>query len=190
VRSFVQNNKVASPSLRELAVAVAVDVNRTVGGGHASIELLRRTFASRGWLDATAHGLLVAVSRLTPGTNILAYCVTLGWRFHGAAGAAAALLAASLPAAAIVFALTAALVRVDRYRSVQALLAVGILVASLLVLASAWSLLRPYLGKVPWIRLAAIGAVAGAFIALGATPVRTLLAAALAGVLLPPDGRA
>src|SRR5688572_26789519 len=116
----------AGPSLRELTVAVALDVNRTVGGGHASIELLRRRFTSRGWLDAFMHGLLIAVSRLTPGTNILAYCVLLGWRFHRASGVAVALFAASIPASVIVTGLAATLVRVDRYRAVQVLLDVGI----------------------------------------------------------------
>lgn len=182
----MQNSKVSAPSLRQLAALVAFDVNRTVGGGHASIELLRRTFTARGWLDAASHGVIIAVSRLTPGTNILAYCVSLGWRFHRAAGAVAALAAASIPASLIVFTLTAMLVRIDGYTIVQALLAVGILVAAGLVLASAWHLIRPYLGPSVRRRAAVVTAVAAALIALGATPVRTLLAAAVIGALLPP----
>jgi chromate transporter len=176
---------VARPSLRELAVAVGVDVNRTVGGGHASIELLRRTFTSRGWLDAASHGLIVAVSRLTPGTNILAYCVMLGWRYHRGTGAAAALVAASTPAALVVFALTATLVRVDRHLAVQALLAVGILVAGALVLASAWNLIRPYLTPEARYRAIVISGVAAVLVVIGATPVRTLIAAAAVGFFLP-----
>jgi chromate transporter len=186
VPAFVQNSKVSRPSLRELAAAVAFDVNRTVGGGHASIELLRRTFTARGWLDAASHGLIIAVSRLTPGTNILAYCVTLGWRHHRLPGAVAALAAASLPASLIVFVLTAALVRLDRYRAVRAVLAFGILVAGVLVLSSAWHLLRPYLVRAARMRAFVVTAVAAALIAVGATPVRTLLAAAVVGFLLPP----
>jgi chromate transporter len=176
---------VATPSLRELATAVAFDVNRTIGGGHASIELLRRTFTARGWLDGPSHGLIVAVSRLTPGTNILAYCVMLGWRSHRAAGAATALVAASIPAALVVFALTVTLVRVDRYPAVQVVLAVGILVASALVLASAWNLTRPYITTAARRRALVIALVAATLIVLGATPVRTLLVAAAVGFLLP-----
>lgn len=183
--AFEENSKVTGPSLRQLAAAVAFDVNRTVGGGHASIELLRRTFTSRGWLDAAGHGLIIAVSRLTPGTNILAYCVTLGWRYHRTAGALVALAAASIPASAIVFGLAITLVRVDRYRAVQALLALGILVASVLVLSSAWNLIRPYLGPVARTRALIITAVAATSMALGATPVRTLLVAAAVGFALP-----
>ncbi len=175
----------ARPSLRELALAVGFDVNRTVGGGHASIELLRRTFTARGWLDARSHGLIVAVSRLTPGTNILAYCLMLGWRYHRTPGAAAALAAASIPAALIVFALTVTLVRVDRVAAVQAVLAVGILIASGLVLASAWTLIRPYLTSDARLRALAVTLVASLCTVAGATPVRTLLAAAAVGFLLP-----
>jgi len=185
VAASVENSKVTGPTLRQLARAVAFDVNRTVGGGHASIELLRRTFTARGWLDAVSHGVLIAVSRLTPGTNILAYCVALGWRVHRAPGALTALAAASIPASLIVFILTALLVRVDRYPAVQALLAIGILVASVLVLSSAWFLIRPYLTRVALPRTLVITAVAAALIALGATPVRTLLVAAAVGALLP-----
>ena len=74
------------------------DVNRTLGGGFASMELLRRTFIANGSLDEMGNAGLVAVSRLTPGTNILAYCVGLGWSLHRWPGAMAALVAASLPA--------------------------------------------------------------------------------------------
>jgi chromate transporter len=173
------------PTVRELSVAVALDVNRTVGGGHASIELLRRRAASRRWLDASAHGLLVAISRITPGTNILAYCALLGWRFHRIPGAVAALAAASIPGSMIVSGLTATLVRVDRYPVVQVLLAIGILVAAVLVLSSAWNLIRPYAGQANRRRALLIAVVAALLIALGATPVRTLLAAAILGFLLP-----
>ena len=174
-----------TPSLRDLAIGVGLDVNRTVGGGYASIELLRRRGTSRGWLDASSHGLLVAVSRLTPGTNIVAYCALLGWRFHGVAGTVAALAAASVPGSLVVFALTVTLVRVDRYAAVQALLAVGILVAAALVLASAWNLLRPYVTTSARRMAVIVTAVAAVLTVLGATPVRTLLAAALVGFLLP-----
>ena len=175
----------ARPSLRELTAAVALDVNRTVGGGYASMELLRRRFSARGWLDAPSHGLLLAASRFTPGTNILAYCVLLGWRFHRTAGAIAALAAASVPSSIVVGALAATLVRVDRYPAVQVALAIGILVASVLVLSSAWTLMRPYLKAVVWRQAAIVAVVSAALIALGATPVRTLLAAAIVGFVLP-----
>ena len=176
----------ASPlTLSRLFWSVARDVNRTVGGGLASMELLRRSYEKAGWLTPSEHALLVAVSRLTPGTNILAYCVALGWLRHRAAGALLALLASSVPATVVVVALSVALVRVDEYPVVQTLLAVAMLVGSALILSTAWSLLRPFLvtTKRGW----TLGLVALVLIlaAAGVTPVRVLLVAAVLGALLP-----
>jgi chromate transporter len=174
--------------LRQLTWAVARDVNRTLGGGLAAMEVLRRTFIANGALDEAGHGGLVAVSRFTPGTNILAYCVCLGWYLHRWAGAAAALAAASVPASMMTFALTAALVRIDQHPIVRMALAAGIVVATLLVFSSAWYLLQPHLRR-PGLRFTVIIViVSGALLALGVTPVRILLVSAVAGAAL--GGRA
>jgi chromate transporter len=131
--------------------------------------------------------VFTAVSRLTPGTNILAYCVTLGWRLRRFAGALVALGASSIPASLIVFTLAAMLVRVDRYPAVQLGLAVGILVASVLVLSSAWNLIKPYLARHARVNAAIVTVLALGLIAAGATPVRTLLAAAAVGFFFLHD---
>ena len=185
----------SAPSLRELLRAIAYEANRTVGGGLVSIELLRRRFTASGWLDAASHGVFIAVSRFTPGTVVLAYVVMLGWRFHRWRGALPALAAASVPASLIVLALAATLAQIDRYAAVRALLAVGILVAGVLVLGSAWHLIRPYLAKTEGppkghyvnsrVRVLVVGATAVALVLLGATPVRVLLVAAVVSMALP-----
>jgi chromate transport protein ChrA len=164
---------------------VAFDANRTVGGGMVSIELLRRRFTARHWLDATGHGVFIAVSRLTPGTVVLAYVVMLGWRFHRWTGAVLALAVASIPGSLIVFALAVTLAEIDQYATVRALLAVGILVAGVLVLGSAWHLVRPYLTKAAGVRLTIIAVIAVTLVIAGATPVRVLLVAAFVSVVLP-----
>jgi chromate transporter len=171
------------PSIRRLAWVIGRDVNGTLGGGNAAMELIRRRFVQAGWLDDANHGLLVAVSRLTPGTNILAYCAALGWQAHGVAGSAAALLAGSVPTAALVAVLSATLVRIDRYRSVQVLLAAGTVIAVWLVFVAAWQLIRPYLtGHRRGLALA-IAAVSSALIVLDVTPVRILLVCGALGAL-------
>jgi chromate transporter len=182
--------RVDRPSLRELLSAIAYEANRTVGGGLVAIELLRRRFTARGWIDAMSHGVFIAVSRFTPGTVVLAYVVMLGWRFHRWRGALAALAVASVPASLIVFALAATVTEIDRYAAVRTLLAVGILAASVLVLASAWHLIRPYLGRNDGradsrVRVLVVGAVAVTLVVLGATPVRVLLVAAVVSMALP-----
>jgi chromate transport protein ChrA len=178
------------PTLRQLVTAVALDTNRTVGGGLVSIELLRRRFTRNGWIDPDAHALFIAVSRFTPGTVVLAYCVTLAWRLHRWLGALLALTVASAPCSLIIFALTVTLTQIERFPFVRTLLAVGILVASMLVLGSAWHLIRPYLSERLRVRALVITAVAAALIVLGATPVRVLLVAAIVSCSLPlPEPR-
>jgi chromate transport protein ChrA len=173
------------PSLPRFAWLVARDANRTIGSGMASIELLRRTLWRGGWLRDDQHGLFIAVSRLTPGTNVLAYLTVLGWTYHRAAGAAVAIAGGSLPGSAIITVMTAAAADLDRWPAVRVALAVATLVAGFLVLANAWSLLRPYVrgSRVAW-TVASI-ALAAALALAGATPVRIVAVLALWGFLTP-----
>jgi chromate transporter len=172
-------------TIPHVAWVVARDVNRTVGGGVASMELMRRSLGARGWLTDAEHALLIAVSRLTPGTNLLAYCATVGWTRHGLPGAVATLTAASLPSAVIAALLSAVLARVDGLPAVQVALAVLGLVAAALVLSAAWHLLAPFVrGRRPW--WTAFGmAAAGALALAGVTPIRVLLVLAVWGALTP-----
>jgi chromate transporter len=173
------------PSLAAMGWQVAKDGNRTLGGGMASIELMRRSFAKRGWLDDSQHGLLVAVSRFTPGTNVLAYCAGLGWLLHRGGGAAVALAATSLPGSLAVTLLSAVIARLAQSPTVRVALAVAMLVAAALILSSAWALVRPYVTGSRPVWAAAVAIVAAALSAAGIPPVRVLLVAAIAGALLP-----
>ena len=121
------------------------------------------------------------MSRLTPGTNVLAYLAALGWTYHRAAGAVVAVAAGSLPGAAIVTAMTAA--------------AATSIAGRPFVPCSPWPRswpasscsrtpgrsLRPYVrgARVAW-TLASI-ALAAALALAGATPVRVLLVLAIWG---------
>jgi chromate transporter len=172
--------------LGQLGWIVARDVNRTVGGGYAAMELMRRTFVARGWMTGATNGVIVAVSRLTPGTNVLAYCTAAGWRLRGWRGSAVALAAASIPSSIIIFLMSAALMRVATYRAVQAGLAVGMLAACVLLFAAAWSLLKPYLRSRARVRVVAMLAGALALYFVGLTPVRVLLIASAVGLFIRP----
>jgi chromate transporter len=181
--------------VRRLGWVVLRDVNRTLGGGIASMELLRRSAAKERWLDERGHALLTAVSRLTPGTNVLAYCAGLGWQVSGWIGVMVAVLAASVPAAVMIAALAATLVRIDRYPIVRVIIAVGVLAATALVASSAWSLMRPYLNRRSAWRAAIIAAVVAALSWLDVTPVRIFLISAAIGAFIgmpasPDEARA
>jgi chromate transporter len=171
-------------SLPKFIWTVFRDVNRTFGGGLASMELLRRSFIANGSMNDADNAGLVAVSRLTPGTNVLAYCVSLGWALHRGPGALLALVASSLPASVVVCALAIALVRIHEYPAVGMLLAIAVLLATLLVLSSAIALLRPYVRKPALLRASIVAGVAGVMIVMGVTPVRILLLSAILGAVI------
>ena len=173
------------PSLAALGWQLAKDGNRTLGGGTASIELMRRAFEKRGWLDDTGHALLVAVSRFTPGTNVLAYCAGLGWLVHGAAGTAVALAATSLPGALAVTLLSAVVARLVERPLVRAALAVAMLVAAALIITSAWALVRPHVAGSRRTWTLAVAIAAALLFAAGISPIRVLLVAAVFGALWP-----
>jgi chromate transporter len=171
------------PSLREITWQVCYDVNRTLGG-HASMELMRRTFGARGWLTDEGHALLVAVSRVTPGTNILAYCVGLGWQLGHWRGGLAALAAASVPASVLIALLSATLVQVDQHPVVRVVIAVALIVATVLVFSVAWHLLRPHMKGTNAIRAGIIALVVVMLVMMRVTPIRILLVAAMLGVVM------
>ena len=174
-------------SLQELSWLVFRDVNRTLGG-HASMELLRRTLGARGWLTDEGHALLVAVSRFTPGTNILAYCVALGWQLGEWRGALAALAAASVPASLLIALLSATLSEINQHPVVQAAIAIALMVAALLVLSTAWHLLRPYVKGTNAIRTGLFAAIVVVLVLARVTPIRILLVAAVLGVVMASPG--
>jgi chromate transporter len=153
------------------------------------MELLRRTCIANGSLDEEGNAGLVAVSRLTPGTNILAYCAALGWSLHRWPGAAAAIVAASLPASLVIGILTLVLVRVHEHALVRMLLAIGILVATYLVLSSAWFLLRPYVRRGALRQASIVAMVGGAMLLADVTPVRILLLSAVLGAAIGGPAR-
>ena len=102
----------------------------------ASMELLRRTLGARGWLTDEGHALLVAVSRFTPGTNILAYCAALGWQLGRLAWSARSrsLRHRFRPRCSSPL-LSATLVQVDQHPIVRVVIAVALIVATVLVLS-------------------------------------------------------
>ena len=169
--------------LRALGWLVFYDVNRTLGG-LASMELLRRSLGERGWMTDEGHALFVALSRLTPGTNILAYCVALGWQLAHWRGALVALAAASIPASILIALLSATLAQIDQYPLVRAIIAIALIVATLLVLVAAWNLLRPYIKGTNALRTGIIAAIVVVLVLMKVTPVRILLVAATFGVVM------
>ena len=61
---------------------------------------------SRQWMSMETYGLIYGLARITPGTNLLAFCAGAGWQILGLTGALLAVVAVTAPAALIVVLLT------------------------------------------------------------------------------------
>jgi chromate transporter len=78
------------------------------GGGDPTIAILQREFYRREWLSPEKFAIAFGLARLTPGTNVLAFCAATGWYILGVAGALAAVFAITIPPSLLVVWLTRA----------------------------------------------------------------------------------
>lgn len=174
-----------APRLRDLAAVIFRAGSFTFGGGNPTTAVLQRELiARRQWLDDSGFALCYALSRVTPGTNLLAFYTASGWMLRGWPGAILALLVGSLPACALVWAVTAGFDRISANRWVQAGLEGAIAASVGILLASAWLLVRPYMKRknMPKGAIIVVGSV---FLTLyaGWSPILVLLLAVAIGAL-------
>jgi chromate transporter len=95
------------PTLKQITSVFARYANLTLGGGSATTAVLHSEIVDkRQWVSEAQFALSFALGRLTPGTNLLAFCVAVGWILRGWAGALVSLLAASIPCSLVVIAIT------------------------------------------------------------------------------------
>lgn len=173
--------------LRELAVAFALRANFTYGGGSATIATLHSELVERrGWLTEEPFQLSYALSRLTPGTNLLAFEACIGYLLRRKRGALITLLAGSVPCALMALAATAvydswshdAVVRVAIRGALAAAVAVTVMTAV--------TLIRPHWHTASRPKLAVFVGGAFAAVELGhLSPLLILIVAGAAGLVWP-----
>src|SRR5271165_2313469 len=133
------------PSLAQLTGVFFKVGNTTFSGGPPTMAALQRIFVDRfHWITSEEYGLAYALARLTPGTNVMAFCAATGWQILGWAGAFAGTLALTLPSAVVAVIIT---VGYETWRSnALALAAINGTVAAVagMMLATVYSLVRPY----------------------------------------------
>jgi chromate transporter len=183
----VQHQQPDEVPLRDLATAFVVKGNFTYGGGSATIATLHRDIVERRhWLAEEPFQLSYALSRLTPGTNLLAFAACIGYLLRKMPGAIVALLAGSLPCAAMALALTALYSTWNHYAVVQVATKGALAAAVAVTVMTGVTLIRPHWRTASRTKLVVF--VGGAFAAtefLGASPLLVLVIAALAGFAWP-----
>lgn len=174
------------PALASMFWAFARHGNVTFGGGSATIaELEREIIERQQWVTHDESRLSYALSRITPGTNLLAYCVGVGWQLRNALGAVICLVAASAPCSALVVLVTALYEFWSHNSAVAHALHGAVIAAVAVTAATGWTLIRPYRSLIPYSKIV-LGSVSSAALALlGVTPLRVLIIAAVAGLVLP-----
>jgi chromate transporter len=174
-------------ALHDLAAAFVVRGNFTYGGGSATIATLHSDIVERRhWVGEEPFQLSYALSRLTPGTNLLAFCACIGYLVRRMPGALVALLAGSVPCAAMALGLTALYASWSRYVVVEVAIRGALAAAVAVTVMTGVTLIRPYWRTAGRARLAIfIGGAFGAAEFLRASPLLVLVGAAVSGLIWP-----
>lgn len=175
--------------IRELSAIFFRIGGLSFGGGNAGIAAINRELVTkRGWLSQSQFQFCYALARVAPGTNLLAFCVAVGWSLLGWMGALLAVLSLSVPSAVLVILFTH-VYEVWHSHSLAQTVIRGLLAATIgIIVASAWVLIRPAFISGKWLRPVVI--VTGAiFLTLvcSVPPLRVLALAALVGLIWRGD---
>ena len=175
------------PSLTSIADVFTRYGNFTLGGGSATSAVIHgQVVTRRRWVTDQQFGLCYALGRLTPGTNVLAFCTGIGWLLRGLPGALVALLAASIPCTLIVIVITALFREWQGNAIAQAAIHGAVAAAVAITAKTSWTIAGPLYRAGARLRVVLIGAAAfGLYVVIGVSAIYVLLGAALVGAFLP-----
>lgn len=178
----------ARPSLAAIADVFVRYANFTLGGGSLTVAVLHRELlGKRNWISVDSFTLCFGLARLTPGTNVLAFCTGVGWLLRGWWGALVALLAASIPCTIMVVVATALFSEAEGNRWVQAGIHGAIAAAIAITVKTCWTIAHPHWKGAARRRVAVIAAAAFLlYVAVGLSAIQVLVLAAVVGAILPP----
>ena len=172
------------PTLGEITRVILRISNTTFGGGYVTMAVLKRELVDeRGWLTETDYALSFALARITPGTNILAFCAGIGSFMAGVPGAVAAVIAGTVPSALIAVLLMVFFESWQHHPLMAGALAAALAAACGMLWAVVATIIRPLMGSamrtVRGLLIAAAAFVVSWF--YGWTPVPVIAAAAVIG---------
>ena len=156
--------------------------NTTFGGGDPTIAALQREFDRRKWIDPDQFSIAYGLARITPGTNMLAFCAATGWYLRGILGAIAAVLAVTLPSTVLVVWLTRVYGIGERNPLTRAIISATVAAAVGTMIAAAARLVHSQTSKTYWLRPILITASAFTLARLFAlSPLQIIAIAAVVG---------
>lgn len=174
------------PPLGKLAEIFFRIGNTTFGGGYVTIGMLGRELVEvRRWLSADKFDLAFALSRVTPGTNLIAFCAAVGAVLRGWPGAMAAVLASTVPSAAIAVVLMQGFETFESNRIAMAAIGGTVAAVAGMMWSTIWTILKPHVGG-SMRNLQVVVIAGGAFIAswfFGVTPLPIIIAGTVTGFL-------
>lgn len=172
------------PGLGRVARAFLRIGNTTFGGGDTTQAALQREFVDRQhWITQEDYAIAFSLARITPGTNVVAFCAAIGARVAGFWGAIAGVLAETAPSAAIAVLITWGYQEWRSNATVMAVILGASAAVAGMMFASVWLLLRPRL-KQARAAVRALAISGAAFLAawkFGVTPLPIIGIAAAAG---------
>lgn len=175
----------ARPSTARFTRAIFRIGNTTFGGGFVTMLMIGRDFVERrAWLSPSDFDVAFSLARVTPGTNIVAFCAAVGSLLGGWPGAILAVLAITLPSALIAVLLMQGFETWRSHPWVAPALAALVAAVTGMMWATVWMLTRPHIGS--WNKtLRSAVFLCGSFGAawMGVTPVPIILVAVIAGFL-------
>ena len=176
------------PRLRDVVLQFFRIGNTTFGGGDPTIAALQREFDRRNWIDPDQFSIAYGLARITPGTNMLAFCAAAGWYLRGILGAIAAVLSVTLPSAVLVVWITHIYGFAERSALARTVISLMVAASVGTMVAAAGRLVRSQTSKTYWLRPVLITTAAFGLARLFAlSPLQIIGIAALAGFFWLPE---
>jgi chromate transporter len=175
---------VPGPSLGELTRLIFRVSNTTFGGGYITMAALKRELVNEHeWITDEDYALTFALARITPGTNIIAFCAGVGSIIRGVAGAFAAATASTVPAAVMAVVLMEMFDSWQNNRWMSGALGAALAAACGMLWAVVITIVRPAFvnGRAAVRAIVLVGAAFATSWFLGWTPVPIIFGAAAIG---------
>lgn len=170
------------PSSRELARAWFDVGTQSVGGGTATLFMIRRVLVERmGWISLREFTESWALSQLSPGIHLIALAGLLGGRIAGLRGVVVSVLSMMLPAALITAVMTAFFSAIAEHPLTQAALNGIGPVAGGMTIGLALTMAQPVLRRGRY-AIVDVAVIAAAFVLLFAGVAQTIVVIAVAAI--------